>query len=150
MSRTIGPRDSPLWEDGFRLRHRLRTFVDVVAERWEASAPEVEPEDPTAAAEVDALCATAQRLIAGGDHHRARVALEAAASRNHTVRSPLVYQYTANLAVLTGQLFTALAAQKEALRLAPENPLYRDNLHHLLTASYKEFGRDRSGALRTP
>jgi hypothetical protein len=49
------------------------------------------------------------------------------------------YQYVANLAVITGRLFAALDAQKEALRLAPESALYRDNLRNLLTVSYEQF-----------
>jgi hypothetical protein len=51
------------------------------------------------------------------------------------------YQYVANLAVITGRLFAALDAQKEALRLAPENALYRANLRNLLTIPYEEFRR---------
>jgi hypothetical protein len=88
---------------------------------------------------VAALCAEAERAIRDGRYDEARAVLAAATRRNEHVGSPLVHQYTANLAVITGQLHPALAAQKEALRLAPENALYRENLRHLLTVPYDEL-----------
>jgi hypothetical protein len=59
--------------------------------------------------------------------------VESAAARNGAARAPCVPHYVANLAVLAGDLFPAVAAQKEALRLAPESALYRENLLRLLT-----------------
>jgi hypothetical protein len=40
------------------------------------------------------------------------------------------------VAVVSNELFTAVSAQKEALRLDPRNRLYRENLVHLLTRPY--------------
>jgi len=54
-------------------------------------------------------------------------------------RSPLVYQYVANLAALERQLFLAVHAQQEALRLEPDNALYLANLRRLLEVPFKSF-----------
>ena len=86
--------------------------------------------------EVESLCAEALRAIEAGDRTRAREILEDATRRNADARSPLVPHYVANLAVLSGDLFTAVSAQKEALRLDPGNRLYRDNFLRLLTVPY--------------
>lgn len=109
-------------------------FVATVADRWAAEpAP---AGDPTARAEVEALCAQAQRAIAAGDVETAKRILADAAARNARARSPLVPHYVANVAVLSNELFTAVSAQKEALRLDPRNRLYRENLVRLLTRPY--------------
>jgi arabinofuranosyltransferase len=139
-------RDEILWEDGLRLGSDVRGFVDSVAERWARDAA-VEPRgDATARAEVEAMCAEAYHSIDRGDYAQARAILDEAARRNQAARSPMVYHYIANLAVISGHLLTAVSAQKEALRLAPGNRLYRENLHRLLTVPYKEFGRRAESA----
>jgi hypothetical protein len=40
--------------------------------------------------------------------------------------------------VITGDLFTAVGAQREALRLAPDNALHMSNLKNLLRVPFKE------------
>lgn len=142
-------RDAPLWEDGQRLRGNLRAFVDHVAARWAEHGAQQPGGNEVARAAVTAMCADAYRAISEGNYGRAGEILEAALQRNRDVRSPLVYQYLANLSVITGHLLTAVAAQKEALRLEPRSGLYRDNLHHLLTVPYEDF-RERAGAVSRP
>jgi uncharacterized protein HemY len=110
--------------------------VEQVAARWSEGS---RAGDPAARAEVEASCADALRAIEAGEHDRAKRILEDAARRNGAARSPLVPQYVANLAVMTGELFTALSAQKEALRLDPRNPLHRENLLRLLTVPWERF-----------
>lgn len=130
-------RDDELWEEGLRLRGDPRAFVERVAAHWaEVGSP---AGDPAARAEVEALCAEALRAIEAGDRERAKRILEDAAHRNGAARSPRVPQYVANLAVLTGELFTAVSAQKEALRLDPGNPLHRENLLGLVTVPWERF-----------
>ena len=72
----------------------------------------------------------------GGADEQAKRILAHAAELNARARSPLVPQYIANLAVMSGELFTAIAAQKEALRLDPGSRLYRENLLRLLAQPY--------------
>ncbi len=142
----LDAQSSDLWEDAWRYRTDIAAFLDVVATTWHARAPQP-PVNELARAQVNALCADAYQAIAGGDHARARQILDEALRRNRDVGSPVPYQYVANLAVITGRLFAALDAQKEALRLAPESSLYRDNLRNLLTVSYEQF---RSRAAPAP
>jgi hypothetical protein len=129
-------RDADLWEQSLDPRGSIATFVDAAAEHWAAQpTPGI---DANARAVVEELCAEALRNIESGDRARARQILKDAALRNVAARSPLVPQYIANLAVLSGELFTAVSAQKEALRLAPGNLFYRDNLLRLLTTPYAQ------------
>ncbi len=58
------------------------------------------------------MAADAHRLIEASDYRGAKQILAAAAQDNATAQSPLVYQYTANLAVMTGELFMAIGAQE--------------------------------------
>ena len=139
-------RDEVLWEEGLRLGRDVRGFVNAVADRWAHGAPVEPPGDDIARAEVEAMRAEAYRSIDGGDYARARAILDEAARRNQAAHSPMVYHYITNLAVISGHLLTAVSAQKEALRLAPRNGLYRENLRHLLTVPYKEFGQRAEGA----
>ena len=78
------------------------------------------------------------REVRAGDYDTAKSILTDAAHANGAARSPLVYQYIANVAAITGDLFVAVAAQKEALRLAPDLPLYRANLKRILTLPYEK------------
>jgi hypothetical protein len=136
-------RDVGLWQEGLRRRGDVGGFVDEVVRRWR-SEPRPEQVDAAARLAVETLCTEARGAIERGDLSRARVLLGEAASRNREARSPLVPQYVANLAFQTGELWTAIAAQKEALRLDPGNPLYRDNLVHLLRRG-RSTGTSTSG-----
>jgi hypothetical protein len=139
-------RDAALWPAGGGAD--VDALLDAATARWSALPPPP-PADPAARARVEALCERALGRIQAGDHAQAKEILAAAVGENERVRSPLVYQYVANLAVLTGDLLTAAGAQKEALRLAPANPLYRRNLRHLLVVPFKDAteasGADRGG-----
>ena len=130
-------RDDDLWEEGVQLERDMEAFVELVAERWAANERPVS--DPVARVEVESLCAEALHAIETGDRQRAREILDEAARRNSAAHSPLVPHYIANLAVLSGDLFAAVRAQKEALRLAPGNRLYHDNLLHLLAVPYAQL-----------
>ena len=134
------PHDEGLWPLRDEYHGRVDEFVDAVAAKWQAAGPQPEG-DPSAKAEVDTLCERAHQLIEAGDLNGARRVLTDAARRNATARSPLVYQYIANLGVMAGDLFVAVNAQKEALRLAPQNPLYQRNLKSLLKVPYKEASK---------
>jgi hypothetical protein len=138
-------RDGELFEAGLRLRGNPRAVVELAAARWVAEAPR--EGDPAAQAEVEALCADALRAIEAGDRERAKAILEHASRRNVAARSPRVPQYVANLAVLTGELFLAVSAQKEALRLDPSSALYSENLIGLLSEPWEGF-RERAAGER--
>ena len=138
----LDARDSDLWQEGLRLRGDVRAFVEEAADRWAAQAALAG--DPAARAEVEALCAQAPHAIEAGDREDAKRVLAQAAELNTRARSPLVPQYVANLAVMSGELFTAVGAQKEALRLAPHSRLYRENLLRLLTLPYARATSDAS------
>jgi hypothetical protein len=136
----LDERDTELWRppQGRELDPLLAAAVDV----WRAAPPLPEP-DRARTAEVEALCEQARREVQEGDYAGARKTLTAAARLNAAVRSPLVYQYIANVAVMTGDLLVAVGAQKEALRLAPENELYRTNLKSLLTMPFDKGHKSR-------
>ena len=138
VSFELDSRDDDLWQEALRLKGDLRAFVAAAAERW--AAQERPAGDPAARAEVEALCAQALHAIEAGDREEAKRILASAAKLNGRARSPLVPQYVANLAVMSGELFTAIAAQKEALRLDPGSALYRENLLRLLTLPYARGG----------
>ena len=131
-------RDDALWDLKGRTSGDLDQFLGAVTQRWIDARASEAPGDPAKRAQVETMCEEAHRLITAGDYRGAGNLLAAAAQLNDAARSPLVYQYTANLAVMAGDLFTAVAAQKEALRLAPGNELYRGNLRGLLTVPYKQ------------
>ncbi len=111
---------------------------------WRDALPRRRPVDAAARRDVEALCRRALLHIEQGEIGEAKTLLSAAAARNAAARYPLVYQYIANLAVLDRDLFLAVHAQQEALRLDPDNELYRKNLKHLLQVPFRKF-RDRSG-----
>ncbi len=140
-------RDATLWSLKGTGEVRVDDFVGAVAERWQNTRPDRQP-DPMAEAQVEVLCERARRQVEQGDYARAKSILAEAARRNASVSNPVVYQYIANLAVMTGDLFAALAAQKEALRLAPGNRLYRRNLRNLLTQPYEQASKPRARDLR--
>lgn len=129
----LDSRDATLWTA--RQAGNVDGFLGTVAQAWARIAPP--PSDPSARAPVEALCAAAYEKIQAGDVAAAKTILTTAARQNGSARSPLVYQYIANVAVLDGDLFTAVAAQKEALRIAPDNDLYRRNLLNLLQKPYE-------------
>jgi hypothetical protein len=134
------PRDTDLWP--LRAKHgtEVGRFVEEVAARWQAAGSGERPFDQEARAAVEALCAQAQKQVASGDLEAAKETLTRAAEINERARSPLVYRYMANVAVLTGDLLAAVPAQKEALRLAPGSALYRENLKRLLREPFESFG----------
>ncbi len=139
----LDPRDLDLWD--LHETTPIPAFVDAVADRWSARPPQAPP-DPAAQAAVEGLCDDARQAVEAGEINQARQLLTTAAQRNGAARSPLVYQYIANLAVMTGDLFVAINAQKEALRLAPDNALYRRNLASLLALPYKDATKRRRDA----
>lgn len=123
----------------------VRDFVARVAQVWSAApAPAI---DPQAAAEVRALCEAVRQAMGRGDVEYAKEMLSRASRLNGKARNPLVFQYVANVAVGEKDLFLAVQAQREALRLDPGSDLYRSNLVALLNTSYEDFtesGRDVS------
>jgi hypothetical protein len=135
-------RDAALWPLAQTHAGDAAAFVDAVAGEWALTAQPPPVPGPELVA-VQAACEDARRAVDAGRYAEARDILADAARRNAAVHSPLVYQYIANLAVLTGDLFTAVAAQKEALRLVPDSALYRRNLVSLLTVPYREGSRPR-------
>jgi hypothetical protein len=142
-------RDSPVTMTYFELDERDRALwplaehgnVDALlgaaVERWRSADPRPVA-DRDRQVQVESLCEQARQSVETGDYGKARRLLSVAARQNAEVHSPLVYQYIANLAVMTGDLLVAVGAEKEALRLAPENELYRRNLRSLLTVPFKE------------
>ncbi|MCP4661749.1 MAG: hypothetical protein GY856_40625, partial [bacterium] len=134
----------PFWPhyqaSGGDLGHLL---AEVLAS-WRDARPRRLPVDPAARRDVEALCRRALFHLEQGETGTAKTLLSEAARRNAAARFPLVYQYIANLAVLEKDLFLAVHAQQEALRLDPDNELYRRNLKHLLQVPFREF-QDRSG-----
>lgn len=139
----LDPRDLDLWP--LHETTPIPAFVDAIADRWQALPLEAPP-DLTAQAIVEGLCDDARQAVEAGEIDHARRLLSTAAQRNGEARSPLVYQYIANLAVMTGDLFVAVNAQKEALRLAPDNALYRRNLASLLALPYKDAAKRRQSS----
>jgi hypothetical protein len=139
----LDPRDAGLWGEAWRRKGDPEGLAALAARRW-AEGPR-EPGDEAARAAVAALCEEARLAIERGEIERARGLLAEAAARNRAARSPLVPHYVANLAVLGGELFPALDAQKEALRLDPASPLYRENLARLLAAPWSSFREGRGG-----
>jgi hypothetical protein len=128
-------RDDALWK--LRRDDGIGGFVDRVASAWRSAAPRPTA-DPIARRAVEELCEAARLSVEAGDYGEAKQILSHAAQLNREVRSPLVYHYIANVAFLTGDLWAAIPAQKEALFLQPANQLYRENLVRLLTAPYKK------------
>jgi arabinofuranosyltransferase len=133
-------RDEALWEMlGVPTRETAARFVEEAAWRWLAEDGE-RSHDAAARQRVEAICDSALEAIERGDHARAKALLGAAAAENGRARSPRVFQYVANLGAITGDLHAALAAQKELVRLSPEDALARRNLAHLLSVPAAEFG----------
>ncbi len=142
------PRDAGLWPLRERHGQAIGAFVQEVAAAWQEGLGEP-PGDPEAGAYVEALCNEAYGQVEAGDFNGAKATLARAAAANVTARVPIVYQYMANVAVVTGDLLAAVPAQKEALRLAPENRLYAQNLARLLTAPFGDapgMARVREGS----
>jgi hypothetical protein len=146
----LDARDLALWRDqlsafssppsAFSDGRSASLLVETAVQAWRGEKPSITG-DAEAIVAVETLCDEARLHVESGNYNAARRALSEAAQHNATVRSPIVYQYIANVAVLTGDLFLAVGAQKEALRLEPENRLYQNNLRRLLSQPYKEFRR---------
>ncbi len=138
------PRDAGLWALRERFGDDLDGFLAAVVERWKAEAAGKAPPDKEARARVEAMCGEAYRRIQAGHYDQARSILSAAAASNESARSPLVYQYMANLGVMTGDVFVAVTAQKEALRMAPESALHLGNLAGILRAPFEQATQARA------
>lgn len=123
----------PLWPAYQQAAGDLDRFLDAAVREWRA---ETRDGDPAARQEVEQLCAEALELLRAGRTDHAKELLSHAAERNGAARSPLVGQYIANLAFDEGDLLLATQAQLEALRLEPDNHLYRSNLRFLLSAPW--------------
>lgn len=128
--------NAELWPLRDAVDKDLDAFLDRVLEHWRSEALDAPAVDPEAHRRVDILCQQALARIEAQDFAAAKQLLSQAAALNTQARSPLVYQYITNLAVLDGDLFLAVHAQQEALRLEPGNPLYRRNLLALLRRPY--------------
>jgi tetratricopeptide (TPR) repeat protein len=98
----------------------------VLRRRLETLPPSAGGEPVAESEETLRLCAGAKRAVDEGRYADAIVALRIAAWRDE--RSPLPYQYLANVYYLTGRAADAVRAQREALQRDPENDLYRRNL----------------------
>jgi hypothetical protein len=134
-------RDDAMWDELGTPKHdQVAAFVDAAAARWRA-APPPGPSAPEALAKVNSMCDAALQAIERGDRDQARSILSAAAVANSEAHSPRVFLYIANLAAMTADLHAALAAQKELVRLAPDDALARRNLAVLLTQPAAEFQR---------
>lgn len=140
----LDARDENLWASLWEHRDDATALVAAASKHW--AAQDGAPGDVQPSAEVRALCDQAHSLIELKQYSEAKQVLADATRRNRSPRSPLVFQYVANLATITGDLFTAIAAQKEALRMAPRNPLYQQNLRGLLSVPYEEAVRPRDDA----
>jgi arabinofuranosyltransferase len=145
----LDERDLGLWDEAWRLKGDPAGLAALAAREW-ARRP-LEPGEEAARTAVAALCERAHASIERGEIAAARALLGEASARNGAARSPLPYQYAANLAVLAGELATALDAQKEALRLDPASALYRENLARLLAAPWgrsRRWSRSPDSSLR--
>ena len=118
----LDARDSELWQEGLRLRRRrARLRRRRSADRWaRQGAP---AGDPAARRRSGGALRAGARAHRSGRSRSCEAHPRAGCGANTRARSPLVPQYVANLAVMSGDLFTAVGAQKEALRLDPEQPL---------------------------
>ena len=84
-------------------------IVQTASTYW-AAQPDVVG-DVAPSPEVRSLCERARALSDLKRYADAKKMLADATRRNRSPRSPLVYQYVANLAMLTNELFTAITAQ---------------------------------------
>ncbi|HXI02561.1 MAG TPA: hypothetical protein VNI57_05235, partial [Candidatus Saccharimonadales bacterium] len=139
------PRDDDLWPLREKHAEDVAGFVRDVAARWASERPQEEPYDASARADVERLCKSALESVKAGRMRLAKEILSRAAALDDAARSPLVYQYMANVAVMTGDILAAVPAQKEALRLDPGNRLYAANLVRLLTTPWEEATKPRPG-----
>jgi hypothetical protein len=135
-------RDDGLWELRSTLKSDPDRFLEQATGLWRASKPA--DFDPKAREQVEAMCLAAERMLRSGRPQEATRLLTEAERLDRRAGSPLVYQYLANVSVLAGDPFMAVRAQKEALRLAPDNALYRRNLKALLTTSYEAIKKGRA------
>lgn len=117
----------------------LEAFVDGLVAIWREQAARAPPPPAAERARVEALCREARLRFDAGDIASAKSLLSQAAAQNQASRSALVPRYIANVAVAEGALWTAVQAQREALRLDPSDPVNRENLLVLLRAPWREF-----------
>jgi arabinofuranosyltransferase len=143
----LDPRDEELWGLREKSGHNSDRFVDLLAARWQRRSNEGRTFDTEARNEVNNLLKRVYVHVQAGEYPEAKKLLSDAAALNASARSPLVFQYIANVAVQTGEIWAALSAQKEALRLAPDNDLYITNLKKLMKQPLpsSDHGRTVSG-----
>ncbi|MEE8526394.1 MAG: hypothetical protein V3T72_20860 [Thermoanaerobaculia bacterium] len=115
----------------------LDRFLDTAAAYWRRHLPR--GFDLAIRQQVEGLCRQAAEHAENGRRDVAKELLSRAAGLNGQAHSPLVGHYVANVAVLEGNLFLAVQAQLEALRLDPDNGFYRGNLRQLLTVPHQDF-----------
>ena len=125
-----------MWEFREATGADLEAFLAAVVRVWSVEAL---PPNLEARRLVERLGERALRHIEADEIDAAKRLLTEATRLNETARSPIVYRYLANLAVLEKQLFLAVHAQQEALRLDPSNQFLLDNLRVLLTTPWKGF-----------
>ncbi len=117
---------------------RPQRLIDIALRTWREPLRPTDG-DPVLRARVDALCDEARRAAESEKIPLAKKLLAQASQLNRTLQSAVVFQYIANVAILSHDPFIAIGAQKEALRIEPDNTLYRHNLTALLTKPYKSF-----------
>lgn len=117
----------------------LDLFLDRVTSHWRQHPRAFVDGGGESARRVQVLCQQALAALKRGDRGQAKTLLSRAVEANGSVGSPLPYQYVTNLAYLEGNLFLAVQAQIEALRLEPQNMLYRNNLKSLLSKPYSDY-----------
>ncbi len=127
-----------LWPEPLPRSADTEALVDAAIRTWRP-APTPPTQDADARRRVEALADRARAAVESGDLGNAKNLLSDAVAINRRVQSPIVYQYVANVAVLSGDPWIAIAAQKEALRLQPDNAVYRRNLLALLSQPYDEL-----------
>lgn len=137
-----------LWPASIPNRDQLPRLVDAAVRLWQAKRAPAEVQAQLQE-EIEAICEQARLSVEHGDMAAAKRLLATAAAKNERIQSPMVYQYIANVAVMAGDPFVAIAAQKEALRLQPNNQLYRRNLIALLSEPYKDLAEGSSETTKT-
>ncbi len=104
---------------------RLRNGASAFADRRRAGGGAADRATPT-------RCAAARRAFDAGRMEDATVGLEAAAWLDEA--APLPHQYLANIYAMSGRPFLAYRHQREAVRRAPREEVYKRNLASLRRA----------------
>lgn len=110
-------------------------FLDGAVARWRTA--DAAATDPEARRRVEELCDRAAGAVERGRVAEAKELLARASRLGPRAETPRLYQYVANLAALENDVFLAVQAQREALRLDPDNGLYRRNLAALMLRPFE-------------